>query len=73
MRTTRELRASIGQQVHWKQGKLSVLMDVLDARTMYGRIDILIQPVSGAGQQWVSADSCETVKPSVEQPKETPP
>lgn len=34
---------------------LIVYCDVLDSRSMYGRLDYLISPVSGKGEQWVDS------------------
>ncbi len=36
---------------------------ILDARSAYGRIDVLVEPESGEGQAWVSADRVK-VRPS---------
>lgn len=34
---------------------LIVYCDVLDSRSMYGRLDYLISPVSGKGEQWIDS------------------
>ena len=35
---------------------------VADVRAMFGRLDLLVEPVGGRGQQWVSADRAEGLK-----------
>ena len=35
---------------------LEVAVQILDAREHFGRIDVLVTPVQGAGQAWVSAE-----------------
>lgn len=34
---------------------LQVLVRVLDARTVWGRVQYLVTPVAGSGQRWVDA------------------
>lgn len=58
--TTKTLSEYIGQTLLWDSGrKMHFNVRVLDARQMYGRTDLLIAPVSGEGEQWVSAESCK--------------
>jgi hypothetical protein len=38
----------------WKSN-LTVRVNILDARKVWNRVDYLITPVAGTGQQWVSA------------------
>lgn len=59
MKTTNELKANIGQTLDYPVNKLRFPVKVLDTRQMYGRTDLLISPVSGSGEQWVSAESCK--------------
>jgi len=56
----RELIARVGQG--GLTGSLSVEKSlrvnvrIVDAREAYGRTDYLVEPIAGAGQQWVSAE-----------------
>jgi hypothetical protein len=36
---------------------LHVGVEVIDSRMAYGRQDVLVRPIGGAGQAWMSADS----------------
>lgn len=60
--TTKDLTQYVGQTLLWRHSsfrKFLVEVTVKDARQMYGRTDLLITPVSGSGEQWVSAESCK--------------
>lgn len=57
--TTKTLSEYIGQTLVYPVNKLRFPVKVLDTRQMYGRTDLLITPVSGSGEQWVSAESCK--------------
>lgn len=35
---------------------LMVSVTILDTKSVYGRLDVLIAPVSGSGQKWVQCD-----------------
>lgn len=35
---------------------LSVQVKILDTKQAFGRLDVLIAPVSGSGQKWVQCD-----------------
>lgn len=61
MMTARELQPVIGRKVSVRYESISVDCVVLDAREVWGRRDVLVHPVSGEGQQWVSADRCIVV------------
>ena len=62
--TARELTAKIGKKgtarltTHGK-GFVTVEIEVTDARTAFGRIDLEVTPVAGSGRMWVSADSVQ--------------
>jgi hypothetical protein len=43
----------VGRTVQVRFEKVSVLCNVVDSRSQWGRTDILIEPVGGSGQQWV--------------------
>ncbi len=51
-----ELRSKIGSAVIVNLEGLRVMVDVKDVREAYGRQDIRITPVNGAGTKWVSID-----------------
>jgi hypothetical protein len=36
---------------------LQVGVEVIDSRMAYGREDVLVRPIGGAGKAWMSADS----------------
>ena len=53
--TSEELRAYVGRQgLLTMGGPLSVLVKSVDAREVFGRLDILVEPVEGTGQAWVA-------------------
>jgi len=54
--TREDSLVTIGTIVHVKVEDFVLPMQVVDTRTVWGRDDILIAPVAGNGQQWVSAD-----------------
>jgi hypothetical protein len=41
---------------HTPAGALAFRVTIKDARKVYGRTDYLVTPVSGSGEQWVSAE-----------------
>jgi putative nucleotidyltransferase with HDIG domain len=51
----RELAARIGEDalVSFEKGNVSVRCRIVDARTAYGRAQLLVQPVAGDGKTWV--------------------
>lgn len=62
--TTKDLTHHIGQTLRWDSGrKMHFNVKVLDARQMYGRTDLLITPISGQFEAWVSAESCNPPSP----------
>ena len=53
--TNAELAEFVGKEgilVHIAH--LGILVRSLDAREVYGRLDILVEPVAGTGEAWVS-------------------
>ena len=36
--------------------QLKIKVSVLDARTQYGRIDLLVKPADGEGEDWISSE-----------------
>ena len=43
----------VGRAVQIRFEKVSVLCNVVDSRSQWGRTDILVEPVGGSGSQWV--------------------
>lgn len=40
----------------WRASELSFAVTVIDVRANFGRVDLLVQPVAGAGRAWLSSD-----------------
>lgn len=51
--TYHDMTPAIGQRVSVTFEQVRVTCQVLNVRTSYGRIDLLVQPESGSGHQWV--------------------
>ena len=43
-------------------GTVEIEVRIIDARDSYGRTDLLIRPVAGDGEAWVSADRVKVRK-----------
>jgi hypothetical protein len=56
MRTTNEMRPLHPRPAILTIGPLKVAVQVLDSRQVFSRVDCLVTPLHGAGQQWVSTD-----------------
>ena len=54
--TASELARLIGHEATISSDGLQVRVRILDGRTAYGREDLLVTPVAGEGQRWVSAE-----------------
>lgn len=54
--TNAELAAFVGREglITFDGGKLTIEVHSKDAREVYGRLDILVEPVAGTGQAWVA-------------------
>jgi hypothetical protein len=59
--TVIELNELLGRIAVYKIGDLQVNVLIVNARKVWNRIDVQIDPCSGTGRQWVSLDSV-TVK-----------
>jgi hypothetical protein len=55
--TGRELAGLIGRDAAYRVAGLTMAVRVVDARTRFGGVDVLISPVAGSGEQWVQVDS----------------
>ncbi len=56
MYTTKQLDPLHGRQALLAVDSLRVLVNVLDSRQVFARVDCLVSPVNGQGEQWVSVD-----------------
>ena len=51
--TAKQLTALIGKQGMWKTPLgVTVPVEILDARSAYGRIEMKVKPVGGKGEVW---------------------
>lgn len=53
---TKELSKMIGTTGRWLVEGVEVDVNILNARSAYGRTDLKIGPVAGRASRWVSAD-----------------
>ena len=51
------LTGLVGNVGRWSTGSLSVSVRILDAHRRFGRVDLEITPLDGAGSQWVERSS----------------
>lgn len=51
-----KLSQALGTRVLVRFGSVSVWAVVNDVRKVWNRVDLLIQPESGEGEEWVSMD-----------------
>lgn len=51
----------IGKTVLIRLCMFEVPMDVLEQKSAYGHVRILVTPVNGKGEQWVNVDKVVTV------------
>lgn len=49
-----ELAEYVGREGLLRVDHLSVTVRSLDAREVFGRLDVLVEPVQGTGQAWVA-------------------
>jgi hypothetical protein len=56
MLTTRQMQPVVGMSGVLRFEKLDVGVTILDVRQVWGRVDVLVEPCAGSGQQWVSSD-----------------
>ena len=54
-----ELNKLQGQPRSMVTGGLKIEVRIVDARSNFGRIDVLVTPKSGSGEAWVQLDSLE--------------
>jgi hypothetical protein len=56
--TANELRNYIGKEGDWTVNAgagVTVRVKTKDARIMFGRVDVLVTPVTGTGEVWVDS------------------
>lgn len=58
MLTAQDAMQHVGRLAMWRvpSSELEVQVKVLDARSRWGRLDCLVTPVEGRGEQWIQAD-----------------
>ena len=56
MATALELAKYIGMNGTLSTGSLRVPIVISDARQVFDRVDVLVEPVGGIGLQWVSIE-----------------
>ena len=56
MATALELAKYIGMNGTLSTGSLRVPIIISDARQVFDRVDVLVEPVGGMGVQWVSIE-----------------
>ena len=61
--TAKQMMNAIGQHVELRHGSLHVACKVLDVKTAWGTPRLLVEPLSGSGNQWVDLSSV-TLSPS---------
>ena len=55
--TTNELHTKTADKLAYLRiHPLRVLVQILDSREVWGRVDCLVSPIHGSGEQWVSLD-----------------
>lgn len=61
--TTNQMTAQVSDKKYFRamssSGKTSMLVpvDILDTRSRFGRVDVLVRAVGGIGEIWVNVDS----------------
>ena len=60
--TASEMKAAVGKIGDIPVGEMRVTVKIVDARERWGRIDVLVTPLKGSGQQWKSLDTLINVR-----------
>jgi hypothetical protein len=47
----------VNKRAFWLVVEVWVLVDTIDVRRAFGRIDVRIRPVGGKGEMWVASDA----------------
>ncbi len=61
----KELGANIGKQGLLSISGLQVLVNVTDARTVFGRTDFQVTPVNGVGSTWVESNRVTSLQEAI--------
>lgn len=56
MATHNQMAMAVGRVAAIRENGLTILVRVLDAKTAYSVVRLLVTPVSGQGQAWVNAE-----------------
>lgn len=59
--TAASLLGLIGARGQYVNGTLYIPVVITDAREVFGRVDVCIEPVGGSGQQWVSRSNVRII------------
>ena len=51
--TAKQMLPAVGQRVSVKMESLTVTCEVLDCKSSYGRVRLLVAPLAGSGSQYV--------------------
>lgn len=57
MLTASSLIRPVGHTGMLRCGRLDIAVRIVDCRTTYDHLDVLVEPLSGTGQQWVEAEA----------------
>ncbi len=60
--TTKELAALIGKEALLTCHPLQFGVKILDTRVVFSRVDCLVKPIIGNGNQWVSLERLQVAK-----------
>jgi hypothetical protein len=53
---TSEIKNLYDKLAIWTSGELKFEVRIMDSKQAFGRVDVLISPVAGVGEQWVSLE-----------------
>ena len=57
----KQLSENLGKQGLLSISNMQVLVNITDARTVFGRIDYQVSPVNGTGSTWVESNRVKAV------------
>jgi hypothetical protein len=60
--TVKEMASLIGEIAIYPVKEMEFEVEIIDARTRFGNVDVEIAPVTGNGSSWVSRDSIRIVR-----------
>lgn len=59
--TATDLAVFVGAQGDLLQGEMRIRVRIVNARKVWSRVDYLVTPVAGSGEQWVAAGRVESL------------